>query len=154
MSAKRKGPSYRKLLPASSKASAAARGASKKVNTRPELALRRALWKIGLRYRTHDAALPGCPDVVFPRARVVVFCDGDFWHGRELIARIDSLRRGHNSAYWISKIKTNVERDGRNVRALEELGWRVLRFWESDVLRDANEIALVIRQVVLSGATI
>lgn len=145
MSLKRKAPSFRKLCPASSRASAAARGASKKTDTHPELVLRRALWRLGLRYRTHDAMVPGRPDVVFARARLAIFCDGDFWHGRELGARVASLRTGHNPAYWVSKIRRNVERDRRNVRVLEQLGWRVLRFWESDILRDVHKIAQTVR---------
>ena len=150
MSAKRNSPSYRKLRPASSKASAAARGASRKGNTLPELALRRALWQKGLRYRTHDSALPGCPDIVFRQARVAIFCDGDFWHGRELASRIALLRAGHNSAYWISKIETNVERDARNVRSLTKLGWRVLRFWESDIRRDVDRVVSTVLEAVLA----
>lgn len=95
--------------------------------------LRRALWSAGLRYRTDVGSLPGRPDVVFPRERLVVFCDGDFWHGRDLRRRLDKLAVGHNSTYWVAKIKSNVERDRRIERQLAHAGWRFIRLWEGDV---------------------
>lgn len=64
--------------------------------------LRRAIWTLGLRYRVDVATLVGRPDLVFPRERVVVFCDGDFWHGRDLLARIAKLRKGSNAPYWVA----------------------------------------------------
>ena len=134
-------PTFEGLTPSSERASAAARAASVKVGTRCELALRRALWRRGLRYRLHDADLPGHPDIVFPKHRVAVFCDGDFWHGRDFDARVAKLERGHNAAYWIAKVCKNIERDIRHTRALEMAGWVVLRFWETDLLRQAGEIA-------------
>jgi len=93
-SRKHNAPSFRGLRSASKTASAAARGASRKTDTRCELVLRRELWRMGLRYRLHVPGLPGRPDIVFLRDRVVVFCDGDFWHGRDLERRIAKLRRG------------------------------------------------------------
>ena len=78
---------------------------------------------------------------MFVRARVVVFCDGDFWHGRDLDARVGRLARGHNAPYWIAKIEANVRRDRHTDRALTESGWTVLRFWERDILRRVDEIA-------------
>lgn len=119
----------------------AARGASVKTNTRCELALRRELWRRGHRYRLHVPGLPGRPDIVFPRHRLVVFCDGDFWHGRDLEHRLAKLGRGHNSTYWVAKVRRNVERDRQQTRMLREAGWTVLRIWETDVLRRTLEIA-------------
>jgi DNA mismatch endonuclease, patch repair protein len=121
--------------------SRAARGASAKTNTRCELVLRRELWRLGLRYRLHGAGLPGRPDILFPKQRVVVFCDGDFWHGRDLEARLAKLARGHNAPYWIAKVQRNVERDLHQTRALEAAGWIVLRFWESDLLHHTRDAA-------------
>lgn len=134
-------PSFAGLGPASKSASAAARGASRKMDTRCELALRRELWGRGLRYRLHVAGLPGRPDIVFPRERVVVFCDGDFWHGRDLEHRLAKLGRGHNSTYWVAKVQRNVARDRENQHALEVAGWTVVRVWETDVLRTPREVA-------------
>lgn len=141
-------PSFGGLLPASEKASAAARGASKKADTHCELVLRRELWRHGLRYRLHHPALPGRPDLVLVKHRIAVFCDGDFWHGRDLEIRLAKLAHGNNPRYWIAKIQRNSERDRRQTRALEEAGWIVLRYWETDVLRRPAEIADEILRVV------
>lgn len=78
---------------------------------------------------------------MFPRQRVVVFSDGDFWHGRLLNIRLARLARGHNASYWTKKLKRNVERDLQQTRALEAAGWTVLRYWETDVLRGPHAIA-------------
>lgn len=133
---------YTGLKPASARASRAARGSSKKRDTAPEVKLRKALRDQGLRgYRIDRASLPGRPDVVFARERVAVFCDGDFWHGRNLEERLAKLERGHNAPYWVAKIDGNVARDRRNDAALEAAGWAVLRFWESNVARDPSAAA-------------
>ena len=150
MSPKSKAPSFKGLAPGSESASSAARGASRKRDTRCELKLRRALWHRGLRYRVDDASLPGRPDIVFPGARVAVFCDGDFWHGRDLAGRLKRLRKGHNPEYWAAKIQRNVERDRENSSALRAAGWEVLRYWERDILSDAEPIASRIERVVRS----
>lgn len=126
---------------ASPRASTAARGSSRKKDTRCEVLLRRELHRLGLRYRVDSAVLPGRPDIVFPRERVVVFCDGDFWHGRDLDARVAKLAAGHNAPYWVAKIRGNVERDRKHDALLAADGWDVLRFWEKDILRDAALIA-------------
>lgn len=127
-------PSYRGLRPASGTASRVARASSGKRDTKPELLLRRAVRRTGLRYSIDVASLPGRPDLVFSAARLAVFCDGDFWHGRRLARRISRLEVGHNAPYWVAKIKSNVDRDRRTNRALRDSGWKVLRFWESDVV--------------------
>jgi len=132
---------YAGLEPASRHASAAARGSSKKQNTRCELILRKALTVFGLRYRLDVTDLVGRPDIVFCAARVVVFCDGDYWHGRDLHRRLAKLAAGHNAPYWVAKITSNVERDRRVTAALESEGWLVLRYWETDIKKSAPAIA-------------
>jgi DNA mismatch endonuclease, patch repair protein len=143
-------PSFRSFRPATSRASEAARGSSKKQNTRCELVLRRALTALGLRYRIDAASLAGRPDIIFRGVRVVVFCDGDYWHGRDLEKRLKKLSMGHNATYWVTKIRSNVERDRRVTAALEADGWMVLRYWETDIHKDvtsvASEIAACIRE--------
>lgn len=141
-------PSFSGFSPASRRASEVARSSSRKRGTRCELDLRRALGQLGVRYGLRNADLPGLPDLVFRRQRVVVFCDGDFWHGRDLDARVARLAKGHNGAYWVAKLKANVERDARNTRALKSLGWKVLRYWERDVVRSPDKIALSIARVL------
>lgn len=144
----RHSPSYSGFAPASARATVAARGSSKKSGTRCEIVLRRSLWRLGLRFRLASGHLPGRPDLVFKRARTVVFCDGDFWHGRNLAARLSALQSGHNAPYWVAKISANVARDRRQERELQDAGWTVLRYWETDILRDADKIAVDISRVI------
>lgn len=143
-------PTFRGLSAASARSAFAAMRASKKADTRCELELRRALRRCGLRCRAPGSNLPGRPDLVFPRARVVVFCDGDFWHGRELETRLHRLAKGHNSEYWIAKLKSNVARDAARTRELEAEGWLVLRFWETDIRRAPEAVALQVVEAVSS----
>lgn len=133
-------PRYSKFRPASPLASAIKRR-NRARDTRAELLLRRELWKRGLRYRLHDKALPGKPDIIFRSARVIVFVDGDFWHGRRWGARRARLARGANAAYWIPKIESNIARDRRTTRALHRLGWLVIRVWESAVIANTVGVA-------------
>lgn len=92
--------------------------------------------------------LPGKPDLVFRRARVAVFCDGDFWHGREWSQRKQKLARGHNAEYWIAKISANMRRDRRHQRKLKAAGWTVLRFWESDIMNAPHSVGAKILRAV------
>jgi DNA mismatch endonuclease, patch repair protein len=117
------------------------------------VALRRAVWRQGVRYRLHRRDLPGKPDLTFAAARVAVFVDGDFWHGRNWATRRVKLASGANSEYWIPKIEANMERDARQQAALQAGGWCVLRFWETDVLRDPDRIASLVVDTVRSRAT-
>src|SRR5271165_2355568 len=126
-------PRFSGLHPASKRSSDTASAASRKRDTKCERVLRRELWQLGLRYRVDVADLVGRPDIVFLGARVAVFCDGDFWHGRNLHQRIRKLARGHNAPYWVAKIKSNVARDRRHDVALAHDGWLVLRFWGTDI---------------------
>lgn len=149
MSRVRSTPSFADLRPSSGQARAAAQGSSRKRDTKCELLLRRELARLDLRYRV-TSVLPGRPDVVFAGPKVAVFCDGDFWHGRNLDRRLGKLGGGHNATYWVAKIKTNVARDQRVTSELEAAGWLVLRFWEGDLRRDAAAIAVQI-QAALSA---
>jgi DNA (cytosine-5)-methyltransferase 1 len=107
-------------------------------DTTPELALRRALWAKGFRYRLYSSKLPGKPDIVLPSRRLAIFIDGDFWHGhqwqrRSLAALEDQFRESPSRGYWVSKIRRNVRRDSASTASLMSEGWTVLRFWESQV---------------------
>lgn len=140
-------PSFRRFRSSSQKASRAARG-SRSTGTKPELLLRQRLWALGARYRIHAANLPGTPDIVFTSARVAVFCDGDFWHGRDWAKRKAKLAKGSNQEYWIAKIGANRRRDSRTSRALKRLGWVSFRVWEGDIRIDSWQVALEILRVV------
>jgi DNA mismatch endonuclease (patch repair protein) len=137
-------PRFDRLKPATSAASDTKRR-NKARSTGAELALRRQLWSLGLRYRLHAKDLPGKPDIVFRRQRLVVFVDGDFWHGRYWEVRQRKLAAGHNAGYWIAKISYNRERDRKNTEQLEAAGWRVIRLWETDVTRAPLEAAAAVQ---------
>jgi len=79
--------------------------------------------------------------LVFDDARLVVFADGDFWHGRNLNARLARLKTGHNHGYWVKKLRCNVTRDRRVNRQLRAAGWSVMRVWEGEIQKDATRIA-------------
>ena len=125
--------------------------ANRSKDSRPEVALRKALWHAGRRgYRLHYKNVSGRPDITFVKSRVAVFVDGDFWHGRNLAERLSKLSKGHNAPYWVAKIRTNAERDLRHDHLLAEEGWLVLRFWETDILRDSMAAATEIATAVMS----
>lgn len=140
-------PSFQGLR-AVSEAASLIKSRTRAKDTRPELALRKALWSAGARYRVHASALPGKPDVIFSAARVAVFCDGDFWHGRDWSTRRERIASGANSDYWIAKIESNMQRDRISARHLQRLGWWVIRVWETDVLRSPARVASRIVHVV------
>jgi DNA mismatch endonuclease, patch repair protein len=109
------------------------------------------LWAMGLRYRIAPATVTGKPDIVFPAQKVAVFCDGDFWHGRDLARRLARLSQGHNAPYWVAKIQRNVERDRRHNSALTEQGWVVIRLWERDILKNPMAAAHTVRRAVIES---
>lgn len=123
--------------------------AVKSKDTRPELKLRKALWREGLRYRVNYKKLPGKPDIVFTKWKVVVFCDGDFWHGHNWAVRgQNSLQEELSgySQYWREKILRNIERDDENNKALIALGWTVVRIWESDIKNDLDGCVKTVKE--------
>ena len=103
-------------------------------NTKPELKLRKALWALGIRYRLSSVKLLGKPDLIFIKKKIVVFVDGDFWHGYNWTERKPTLKT--NTAYWIPKIERNIQRDKEVNRKLAENGWKVIRFWEHQIAKD------------------
>lgn len=115
-------------------------------DTMPEITLRRLLWKRGLRYRVSTKNLPGKPDILFSRAKVAVFVDGEFWHGYKLPPeRLDQM-----SEYWRQKIRGNLERDRVNNERLKEMGYQVLRFFEKDIIRNSETLVDQIENVLKS----
>jgi DNA mismatch endonuclease (patch repair protein) len=107
-------------------------------NTTPELVVRKALTKLGARYRLHRKDLPGNPDIVMPGRRLALFVHGCFWHGHDCArgARVPKQNRD----YWVGKVGRNVARDARSRAALMEQGWRVETIWECE-LKDAAALA-------------
>lgn len=116
-------------------------------NTGPELELRKALWKLGLRYRL-GYQLPGRPDIVFVSARVAVFVDGCFWHA----CPVHFSRPRSNREFWRRKILANQRRDRVVSSALAIAAWRVVRVWEHEIRESASSAARKISAVVRRGA--
>ena len=114
-------------------------------DTRPELALRKAMHRLGLRYRVSTRPLPGIhrtADVVFTRARVAVFLDGCFWHGCPEHHTVAIT----NADYWAEKARHNRERDLETDEILSNSGWQVIRVWEhEDANAAAERIATTVR---------
>ena len=100
-------------------------------NTKPEIVLRHMLWHNGYRYRVNDKRLPGKPDIVLPKYRVVIFVNGCFWHGHEGCKRFIIPKT--NTKFWTDKINKNKERDTFINLHLEELGWKVITVWECQI---------------------
>lgn len=105
-------------------------------NTAPELKVRAALWRAGLRYRLHAAALPGKPDLVFPGRRLALFVHGCFWHGHDCPRGARAPKE--NADYWRRKIGRNRARDQATVQALTAMGWRALTVWECELRREGR----------------
>ena len=106
-------------------------------DTKPEVQLRKALWRRGLRYRKNYKFLPGSPDIALTHQKIAIFVDGDFWHAKGHQEHPGEQIRTRPE-YWVPKLTRNVEHDKEVNDALTEAGWLVLRFWESDIKKDLN----------------
>lgn len=109
----------------------------KSANTKPEMAVRRLLHRLGYRFRIHRKDLPGRPDIVLPRYRTAIFVHGCFWH-RHAGCKVATFPKSQPE-FWRAKFDNNVERDAANTSRLEALGWRVLVVWECET-RDAHAL--------------
>ena len=115
-------------------------------DTTIELALRKALWQRGIRYRKNYKGLIGKPDIVITKYRIAVFCDSDFWHGYDWENRKSRIKS--NQDYWIPKIERNMKRDREVTATLVEQGWIVLRFWEHTIRKELEECVEDIQEAV------
>jgi len=109
----------------------------KSYNTKYEVLLRKELWKNGVRYRINVKKLPGSPDIVINKHKLIVFVDGEFWHGHNWLEKREKIKSNRN--FWIPKIERNMERDLENNKALKTQGYKVLRFWEHELKKDINK---------------
>ena|ERR1700743_383785 len=107
--------------------------------TKIELLLGKAMWQKGIRYRKNDKSVYGKPDFSLKKIKLAVFCDSEFWHGKDFEAF--ASRIGTNKEFWITKIQKNIERDNKVNLHLADKGWTVLRFWEKDIKRNPELIA-------------
>lgn len=123
----------------------------KSKDTTIEIALRKALWEKGYRYRKNYKALPGKPDIAITKYKIAVFCDSEFFHGKDWEIKRPKLLNSKNSEYWISKIERNMERDRKNEQQLLFLGWTVIRFWGKEILKNTDECVRVIEEAIFEN---
>ena len=117
-------------------------------DTKIELILRKAMWVKGYRYRKNYEKLPGCPDIVLTKYKIAIFCDSEFFHGKDWEVLKPRLERGNNSSYWINKISRNRERDEEINKQLLFLGWTVIRFWGKEITKNVDECVKVIEETI------
>lgn len=117
-------------------------------DTRIEVLLRKALWENGYRYRKNYDRLPGKPDIAITKYKIAIFCDGEFFHGKDWEVLKPRLEKSNNSKYWISKISRNRERDNEINKQLLFMGWTVIRFWGNDIKRHTDDCVKVIQETI------
>lgn len=120
----------------------------KSSDTTIELLLRKALWKKGYRYRKNYKKLPGKPDIALTKYRIAIFCDGEFFHGKDWEVLRPRLEKSRNSEYWVKKIERNQERDDEIDKKLLFMGWTVIRFWGNDIKKNTDECIRVIEETI------
>jgi len=114
-------------------------------DTEPEKILRKELWRLGYRYRLNSSQLPGKPDIVFNKHKLVIFVDGEFWHGYNWKQKKTKIKA--NRKYWIKKIEGNIRRDIVINNSLQDLGYSVLRFWGFQI---KNELTNCLEQIIFN----
>ncbi|MCM1283159.1 MAG: very short patch repair endonuclease [Muribaculaceae bacterium] len=123
----------------------------KSKDTKIEILLRKALWKKGIRYRKNVAYLPGKPDIVLTKYKIVIFCDGEFFHGKDWEVLRPRLEKSNNGEFWIQKISRNRERDDEVNKQLLFQGWTVIRFWGDEIKKNVDECVQVIEETIFSS---
>ena len=117
-------------------------------DTSIEIVLRKALWARGYRFRKGYKELPGRPDIVLTKYKIAIFCDSEFFHGKDWEYLKVKLQAGKNPEYWTKKIERNIERDRKNEQALKVLGWTFVRFWGNEIKKDIIGCVKVIDEMV------
>lgn len=116
-----------------------------------EILLRKSLWHKGYRYRKNYKKLPGSPDIALTRQKVAVFCDSEFWHGKDWEDKKQRLQKGNNPDFWINKIESNMQRDHENDQKLTALGWTVIHFWGEEIKKSPDECVQVIEETIFEN---
>lgn len=117
-------------------------------DTSIEVALRKALWAKGYRFRKNYKELSGSPDIALTKYKIAIFCDSEFFHGKDWDVLRIKLEKGKNPGYWISKIQRNMERDNEKDNMLRFEGWTVIHFWGKDILKNTDECVKVIEEAI------
>lgn len=123
----------------------------KSSDTKIEIILRKALWKKGYRYRKNYKKLPGKPDIALTKYKIAIFCDSEFFHGKDWEVLKPQLEKGNNPDFWIHKISKNMERDSTVNQQLLFMGWTVIRFWGKDIKKSPNECIKVIEETIFEN---
>ncbi len=123
-------------------------------DTSIEVRLRKELWSRGIRYRKNFKKLPGTPDIAITKYKIAVFCDSEFWHGKDWDKLKSRLGDGNNPKYWVKKIAENIERDKRKDAELKDLGWTILHFWEKDINKDLDRCVELIVEAIESAKAV
>ena len=120
-------------------------------DTSIELALRKALWHKGYRYRKNYKQLPGKPDIALTKQKVAIFCDSEFFHGKDWEVKKSKLQKSEKSDYWIAKIERNMQRDLEHDQSLQYLGWTVIHFWGTEIKKDLDGCIRVIEEAIFEN---
>lgn len=120
-------------------------------DTKIEIALRKALWSKGYRYRKNYKKLPGTPDICITKYKIAIFCDGEFFHGKDWDVKKAKVEKGNNGEYWVKKIQENMSRDCEKDKALNALGWTVIHFWGKEILKRTDECVKVIEETIFES---
>lgn len=121
-------------------------------DTQIEVMLRKALFAKGIRYIKNYRKLPRKPDIVLIKYKIAIFCDGEFFHGKDWEVLKPKLQNSNNSEFWIKKISKNIERDDEINKKLLFMGWTVIRFWGSDIKKRTDECVRVIEEAIFDIA--
>ena len=117
-------------------------------DTSIEVQFRKALWHKGYRYRKNYKALPGSPDIVLTKYKIAIFCDSEFFHGKDWEILKLRIGKGKNPEYWIKKIERNRSRDFETDKKLLFLGYTVIHFWGQDIKKHTNECLQAIEEAI------
>lgn len=121
----------------------------KSTNTSIEVKLRKALWNKGYRYRKNYKVLPGTPDIAMTKYKIAIFCDSEFFHGKDWDRLKIRLQNGKNPDFWLKKIERNRKRDKKNEKELFSLGWTVIHFWGQDIIKNINTCIKTIEETII-----
>lgn len=114
-----------------------------------ERELRKALWAKGYRYRKNYAGIPGKPDIALPKYRIAIFCDSEFFHGKDWDESLHAqILRGSNAEFWEKKILRNIERDKVVDKELKTLGWIVIRFWGKEIKKELDKCVQIVEEAI------
>jgi len=120
-------------------------------DTKIEVLLRKALWHKGIRYRKNYSKIPGKPDIAITKYKIAVFCDSEFFHGKDWEELQLRLLKGDNGEFWVEKIGHNRERDEEVNKQLKFLGWTVIRFWGADIKKNLESCIKTVEEAIFDA---